>query len=261
MNKKQDKNAEKDFFNRVSFVFGSEHVFANEEQFINYNEIFKLLGINEGDSTKVLDLGAGWGSFSIRLAKMGYQVTAIDLSEKLCKVIEKRALDNKLNITVCCGDAEKLPFKDGSFGVCFVAGLLHHFPDCSGVINELYRVVRDKLYVIEPNGSNIVLRFSRWLGSTPPLKKTLSNHGGATVNETIHRTKTYIHLLNKSHFKNIQILTTSYNYRSSFSEEFSKQYPYWVQIMLKVRILLWRAASVLLPKIHSDTLVLFKTGK
>ena len=269
MNKKQDKKAEKEFFDRASFRLGSEYVFTNEEQFMNYNEIFELLAMNECNSLKVLDVGAGRGSFSIRLAKMGYQVTTVDLTEKLCKVIEKRASDNKLNIAVLCGDAEKLPFKDKTFDACFVGNLLHHFPDCSRVVNELYRVVRDKLYIVEPNGSNIVLRFSRWLGSTPPLRKILSNPqkkvcticGGATVNQTIHGTKTYIHLLNKSHFKNIQILTTSQNYRSSFAKEFLKEYPYWIQIMYKVRNLLWRTGSVLVPKMYSDTLVLFKMEK
>ena len=261
MNKKQDKIAEKAFFNRVSFALGSQHVFANEEQFINYNEVFKVLGINEGNGAKMLDVGAGWGSFSIRLGKMGHQVTAIDLSEKLCKVVEKRALDNKLNIAVCCGDAENLPFKDKTFDACFAVGLLHHLPDCSGVMNGLHRVVADKLYIVEPNGSNIVVRFSRWLGSLSPLNKILSNYGGATLNETIYRTKTYIRLLKESHFKNIQILTTSYNYRSSTIKEFTKTTPYWMQIMFKVRGLLLRAASALLPKTYSDTLVLFKAEK
>lgn len=261
MNKKQDKVAEKDFFGRVSFTLESQHVFANEEQFINYNEIFKVLGINEGNGIKVLDIGAGWGSFSIRLAKMGYRVTTIDLSEKLCKIIEKRALDNKLNIAVCCSDAENLPFKNKTFDACFVAGLLHHFPDLSGVMDELHRVVVDKLYIVEPNGSNIVVRFSRWLGSLSPLNKILSNYGGATVNETIHRTKTYIRLLKQSHFKNIQISTASYNYRSPSIEEFIKTTPYWMQIMLRVRVLLGRVVSVLLPKIYGDTFVLLRAEK
>ena len=46
----------------------------------------------------VLDLGCGTGSMTIELGKRGYDMTALDCSEDMLSVAEKRARDNKLDI-------------------------------------------------------------------------------------------------------------------------------------------------------------------
>jgi ubiquinone/menaquinone biosynthesis C-methylase UbiE len=39
-------------------------------------------------------------------------------------------------------DAEKLPFPDASFDLVYTNGVLHHTPNTSEVIDEIFRVLR-----------------------------------------------------------------------------------------------------------------------
>ncbi len=61
---------------------------------------------------KILDVGCGTGRHAIELAKRGYQVTGIDLSESLLKKAREKAAQNKLQITFLQHDARKLPFRN-----------------------------------------------------------------------------------------------------------------------------------------------------
>ena len=60
-------------------------------------DLIKTTGLDL-DGAEVLDIGAGTGSFSIPLAKLGAKVTAIDFSEGMLKNLKSRA-DNE-NVTV-----------------------------------------------------------------------------------------------------------------------------------------------------------------
>jgi 2-polyprenyl-3-methyl-5-hydroxy-6-metoxy-1,4-benzoquinol methylase len=68
--------------------------------------------INHDKSLKILDVGCGTGRHSIELAKRGYDVTGIDLSEsQLAKAREKAAARN-LSLDFQQQDARHLSFKD-----------------------------------------------------------------------------------------------------------------------------------------------------
>lgn len=66
--------------------------------------------INFNKSLKIIDIGCGTGRHSIELARRGYNVTGIDLSEsQLEHAIEKAKTEN-LKIDFQLHDARKLPF-------------------------------------------------------------------------------------------------------------------------------------------------------
>ncbi len=66
--------------------------------------------LNYGKSLKIIDIGCGTGRHSIELAKRGYTVTGIDLSDsQLEKAREKAGMQN-LNIDFRKHDARDLPF-------------------------------------------------------------------------------------------------------------------------------------------------------
>lgn len=50
--------------------------------------------------TSLLDLGCGWGRHSIPLAKFGYRVTGLDLSETMLQAASQRAADAHLAVTL-----------------------------------------------------------------------------------------------------------------------------------------------------------------
>lgn len=96
-----------------------------EELFENYaqkyeNECFVQGTIGECDfieqelngdkSLNLLDVGCGIGRHSVELAKRGYTVTGIDLSESMLARAHEKAMINNLNIEFQKQDARKLPF-------------------------------------------------------------------------------------------------------------------------------------------------------
>jgi SAM-dependent methyltransferase len=61
---------------------------------------------------RVLDIGCGTGRHSIELAKRGYKVVGVDLSESQLSRAEEKASEARVEIILIKADARKLPFVD-----------------------------------------------------------------------------------------------------------------------------------------------------
>jgi 2-polyprenyl-3-methyl-5-hydroxy-6-metoxy-1,4-benzoquinol methylase len=61
-------------------------------------------------AARILDIGCGTGRHSIELAKRGYHVVGIDLSESLLKRAREKASEQKLHVAFQKHDARSLPF-------------------------------------------------------------------------------------------------------------------------------------------------------
>jgi 2-polyprenyl-3-methyl-5-hydroxy-6-metoxy-1,4-benzoquinol methylase len=86
-------------YEKESFTQGTIGECNFIEQEINYNK-----------RTKILDLGCGIGRHSRELAKRGYQITGIDLSESQLNRAKELADKEKLNIDFQIQDARTLTF-------------------------------------------------------------------------------------------------------------------------------------------------------
>lgn len=77
---------------------------------------------------RVLDIGCGDGHNSVLLAKLGAQVTGIDISPKSIALAQKRAEINGLNDSVrfICSPLEEAEIPPGSFDVIWGDAILHH---------------------------------------------------------------------------------------------------------------------------------------
>ncbi|MDD5116345.1 MAG: class I SAM-dependent methyltransferase [Candidatus Omnitrophica bacterium] len=79
--------------------------------------------INRDKSIKILDIGCGTGRHAIELAKRGYQVTGIDLSESQLKRAREKAKEQGVKIDFQRYDARNLPFKgDFDLAIMFCEG-------------------------------------------------------------------------------------------------------------------------------------------
>lgn len=91
-----------------------------------------------------LDAGCGNGVHSIRLAKRGYSVVAIDFSEYVLEKAKINVAANGLKDRVMFqrGSLLELEFPDHSFDYVLCWGVLTHIPDLERAISELSRVVK-----------------------------------------------------------------------------------------------------------------------
>ena len=77
--------------------------------------IIDVLGLSPG--SKILDLACGFGRHTIPLAKMGYDMTGLDYTEKFIQMAEEKAKEENLQIEFLVGDMRKIPFENHFAGV------------------------------------------------------------------------------------------------------------------------------------------------
>ncbi len=109
------------------------------------------------DAKRVLEIGPGAGGHSALFARHGAVVTAVDITQaraeataakfKLLGVEERgcRAMQ---------GDAEALPFPDGSFDIVYSNGVLHHTTSTERAMDEVFRVLK-------PGGLAVIMLYCK----------------------------------------------------------------------------------------------------
>lgn len=91
--------------------------------------------------THVLDVGTGPGFFAILLARLGYQVTAVDYTDSMLKEAEKNAGDSG-EISFLKMNAEELTFPDNSFEVIVTRNLTWNLPNPEKAYRQWARVLK-----------------------------------------------------------------------------------------------------------------------
>lgn len=86
------------------------------------------------DKGQVLDFGAGTGDQSVILARLGYEVSALD--------VEGSDYSDSTVFPVSFYGGKTIPFPDNSFDFIFSSNVLEHIRDATGINHELKRVLR-----------------------------------------------------------------------------------------------------------------------
>lgn len=98
--------------------------------------------------SKVLEIGAGTGRYSVALAKEGMDVTAVELTESNLALLRENGRGLK-NLSSFRGDAVDLGvFPDGSFDVTLSLGPMYHLYEP----HEVDRAIDEALRVTRPGG-------------------------------------------------------------------------------------------------------------
>src|SRR5574339_658863 len=103
-------------------------------------EFLSRLSIEPG--TRVLDVASGAGQTAIPLARAGAIVTGVDIATNLVEQARARAQAEGLDARFDEGDAEMLPYPDGSFDMVLSLIGAMFAPRPEWVIAELKRVCR-----------------------------------------------------------------------------------------------------------------------
>lgn len=95
------------------------------------------LFLSASPGNRVLDAGAGQGTMSTRLERLGFEVTSTDSSQAAVEVLLGR-----LGGEVRQADVTELPFEGESFDGALLAEVLEHVEDDRAALRELVRVLR-----------------------------------------------------------------------------------------------------------------------
>ena len=110
-----------------------------------------LSGLKVAPGTRMLDVACGAGQISIPAARDGAKVTGVDIATNLIEQARARAQAENINVQFDEGDAEALPYDDGSFDlvVSLVGAMFAPRPDL--VAAELLRVCRSGGRIVMAN--------------------------------------------------------------------------------------------------------------
>lgn len=119
---------------------------------------------------RALEYGCGEGSHAFLLARRGWKVTAIDISEEGLGIAKQRARAMGVDdIEFRLMNAEQLEFADGQFDLVCGSGILHHL-DLARAYAEIGRVLTPSGHAVfvEPLAHNPLLNLFRRL--TPDMR-------------------------------------------------------------------------------------------
>ncbi|MDD1729622.1 MAG: methyltransferase domain-containing protein [Methanospirillum sp.] len=136
-------------YSSISYDSNAGHgIFSEEEKNAWTREL--RLNLPPGP-LKILDVGCGTGAMALLFAGMGHQVTGIDLSREMLTKAGKKADEKSLTLELGTGDAEYLPFPDGSFDVVVNRHLLWTLPHPETALKDWHRVLKPggRVFIID----------------------------------------------------------------------------------------------------------------
>ncbi len=154
--------------------------------------IKKYITINENH--KILDVGCGNGTFSYYLNKEG-KLICTDFSRSLLK-------KNPCKGFVFVADVHNLPIRQKIFDLVFEANMLHHIKDLNSALEEITKVSKKYLVLIEPNMWNLPIF----------IYSFLSKQDRGAIILTIKRIRG---ILKKNNFKVLKVIRTGMIYQNT----------------------------------------------
>ena len=142
-----DKNRALNFYRIFSVAYDtlnpSLYTVAMRSEMVNQ--------IGNGANLRVLDVGCGTGYTTSGVLRRGdiAEVVGLDMNPVQLKRAVKNLRFERDRASISRGDADNLPFEDGTFDAVISVGAIEYFPDPERTIKELSRVAK-------PGGTVIV---------------------------------------------------------------------------------------------------------
>jgi ubiquinone/menaquinone biosynthesis C-methylase UbiE len=90
----------------------------------------------------VLEVAPGPGYFSIEIARLGYRVSALDISHTFAQLAADRARAEGVAVDFRQGDVAAMPFADNTFDMVVCQAAFKNFSSPVTALDEMHRVLR-----------------------------------------------------------------------------------------------------------------------
>lgn len=104
---------------------------------------------------KVLEIGIGLGADHQKFAENGATLFGVDLTQRAIEHVTRRFEIFDLSSSLSVGDAENLEFESEMFDLVYSWGVIHHTPDTTRAIEEIFRVLK-------PGGRAKIMIYHKW---------------------------------------------------------------------------------------------------
>lgn len=142
------QQASQEQFQRQSSNYGKTHILAQT------SDIEELLaGITLPASGRALDVATGGGHTALYFARLGWEVTASDITPAMLENTRQLIEESGFTVTTSLHPAESLPYEDGSFDLVSCRVAAHHFSDVPAFVREVARVLKPGGYFLLIDGS------------------------------------------------------------------------------------------------------------
>jgi SAM-dependent methyltransferase len=120
----------------------AQHIWGTAPQFVGprhelRERLLLKIFLSGRPGKRVLNAGAGLGSYSLMLEQHGFEVTSTDVSEDALLLLRRR-----VSGSVVRADLKALPFGDASYDAVVLGEVLEHVEDDVGALRETARVLR-----------------------------------------------------------------------------------------------------------------------
>jgi SAM-dependent methyltransferase len=135
-------------FDRQSDHYGKSHILADT------SDVAEVLNaISPSARGQALDVATGGGHAALRLAQMGWNVVAGDVSERMLASATRLVIGSGLTMKPVVFAAESMPFADASFDLVVSRVAPHHFSSPALFVGEAARVLRRDGHLLVIDGS------------------------------------------------------------------------------------------------------------
>ena len=116
---------------------------------------------------RILDVGCGEGTAQVHIGRLHVsqiRLFGVDLMIERVMVARRETAAHNQRVGFACGDACRLPFRDGAFDSTFCVAVLQHIRDADAAVREFARVTTGsgRVVAVEPdNGARY------WYSATP----------------------------------------------------------------------------------------------
>src|ERR1700689_2600053 len=125
--------------NPFPYIHGSWSTVGN--QLIAVGFIIKAMALPKG--SRILEFGPGWGNTTLALAKMGYDVTAVDIELNFVDLIKERArMEDIQNLHVSVGDFSTIETVSERYDAILFFECFHHCSDHLRLMEALDRALK-----------------------------------------------------------------------------------------------------------------------